>query len=61
MQNQNRFKSWGLWLSVASLVTFVSKTYIGYEIPQADELVNLILVTLTGFGILNNPSDGDKF
>ena len=58
---QNRFKSWSLWLSVASLVTFTAKTYFQFEIPEADKFVNLILVVLTGFGILNNPTDGDKF
>ena len=58
---QNRFKSWGTWLSVASLITFISKTYFGYEIPEADQLVNLILVALTGFGILNNPTDKENF
>jgi hypothetical protein len=59
--NQNRFKSWALWLSVAALIAFVSKTYFNYEIPQFDTLVNLLLVVLTGFGILNNPTDKAKF
>jgi hypothetical protein len=59
--NQNRFKSWALWLSVAALIAFVSKTYFNYEIPQFDTLVNLLLVVLTGFGILNNPKDKKKF
>jgi len=58
---QNRFRSWALWLAVAALIAFVSKTYIGYEIPEFDQLVNLILVVLTGFGILNNPVDKDNF
>jgi uncharacterized membrane protein len=54
---QNRFKSWALWLSVAALIGFVAKTYFGYEIPQFDTLVNLILVVLAGFGIINNPTN----
>lgn len=54
---QNRFRSWGLWLSVAALIGFVSKTYFGYDIPQFDTLVNMILVILVGFGIINNPTD----
>ncbi len=58
---QNRFKSWALWLSVAALIAFVAKTYFGYEIPQFDTLVNLILVVLTGFGILNNPTNKEGF
>ena len=58
---QNRFRSWALWLSVAALIAFVTKTYVGYEIPQFDTLVNLILTVLTGFGILNNPKDPSGF
>ena len=58
---QNRFRSWALWLSVAALVAFVTKTYAGYEIPQFDTLVNLVLVVLTGFGLLNDPTTADRF
>lgn len=58
---QSRYKSWALWLSVASLIAFVSKVYFNYEIPQFDKLVNLILVVLTGFGILNNPTEKNNF
>lgn len=54
---QNRLKSWALWLSVAALVGFIVKTYIGYEIPQYDTFVNLILVVLSGFGIINDPTN----
>ena len=61
MQTQSRLKSWPLWLSVATLITFVTKTYFNYEIPQADKLVDLILIVLTGFGVLNNPTDPNKF
>ena len=52
---QNRFKSPVVWLSAAALVGFVSKTYFGYTIPEFDTLVNLVLVVLMGFGIINNP------
>ena len=58
---QNRFKSWALWLSIAALIAFVSKTYFGYEIPEFDTLVNLVLIVLAGFGILNNPTSKDNF
>jgi len=61
MDKQARYKSWALWLSVAALVAFVSKTYFNYEIPGWDNLVNLILVALTGFGLLNNPTDKNHF
>lgn len=58
---QNRFKSWALWLSVAALIGFIVKTYFNYEIPQFDTLVNLVLVVLAGFGIINNPTDSQNF
>jgi len=54
---QNRFKSWALWVSVAALVAFVLKAWFGYEIPGWDEFVNLLLVVLAGFGIINNPTN----
>lgn len=56
---QNRLKSWALWVSVGALIAFVSKTYFGYEIPQFDQLISLILVVLAGFGIINNPTDAN--
>jgi len=58
---QSRFRSWALWLSVAALISFVLKTYFKYEVEGFDTLVNLILVMLTGFGILNNPTDAKRF
>jgi len=61
MQTQNRFRSWPLWLATSALIAFTSKTYFGYEIPQFDTFVNLLLVALSAAGILNNPSDSEKF
>ena len=58
---QKRYKSWALWLSVAALVGYVLKTYFKYEIQGFDTLVEMILVVLTGFGILNNPTDRQRF
>ena len=58
---QNRLKSWALWLSVSALVSFVLKTYLKFEVEGFDTLINMVLVVLTGFGILNNPTDSEKF
>lgn len=55
---QNRFKSWALWLSIAALVIYVVKISTGYDLgPIWDELSNLLLPVLVGFGIINNPTD----
>ena len=58
---QNRFRSWALWLSVATLIGFVVKTYFNYEISKFDELVNMILIVVSGFGIINNPTSKNSF
>ena len=58
---QNRLRSKTAWLSVLTLVIFVAKTYFGYNIPEADQLINLILITGTAVGIFNNPERSDKY
>jgi uncharacterized membrane protein len=60
MQTQNRFKSWPLWTAIFALIVFCSKMYFHYEIPGADQLINLILPVVVGFGIINNPTDPNK-
>ena len=57
---QSRLKSWPLWVSSGALIAFVSKTYFGYEIPEFNTLVNMILVVAMGLGLVNNPSDSTK-
>lgn len=57
---QNRWRSKALWLSVAALIGFVAKNYLGYEIPQYDQLVDLVLTVLIGFGIINSPTNQGK-
>lgn len=58
---QNRFKSKVLWVAVLALFYFVVKNWIGFEIPMWDEFVDKLIPVLIGFGILNNPTDKDKF
>jgi hypothetical protein len=58
---QNRFKSKIVWVSTATLVLFVLKTYFNLEIPQADKLLELILITASALGIFNNPEAKDHF
>ncbi len=58
---QNRFKSYVLWMAVAALVAFVTKEWIGWEIPKFDEFVELLLTVLVGFGVVNNPTDKSHF
>lgn len=59
---QNRFKSWALWLSVGALVVYVVKMTTGLDFgPVWDELSELLLPVLAGFGIVNNPTDKQNF
>lgn len=58
---QNRFRSKIAWASVLMLVLFVLKTYYKIEVPEADTLVNLILVAASALGIFNNPTDKGEF
>ena len=55
---QKRFKSWALWVSIAALVIYVVKISTGFDLgPIWDELSELLLPVLVGFGIINNPTD----
>lgn len=60
--NQNRFKSWALWLSVAALVAFCVKSFSGIDIADwLNQFMNVLLPVLVGFGIINNPTDKHHF
>ncbi len=57
-----RFKSWALWLSIAALVVFCVKEFVGVDISETvDGLLNVLLPVLTAFGIVNNPTDKENF
>lgn len=57
---QNRFKSWALWASVAALVVFCVKEFVGLDISHTvDGLLNVLLPVLVAFGVVNNPTDPD--
>ncbi|MBQ7033777.1 MAG: holin [Clostridia bacterium] len=58
---QNRFKSRVLWMAVAALIAFVTKEWLGWEIPRFDEFVELVMAVLVGFGVINNPTDKYNF
>lgn len=58
---QNRLKSRVLWVAAAALVAFVTKEWLGWEIPKFDEFVELLLTVLVGFGVVNNPTDKQHF
>jgi uncharacterized membrane protein len=57
---QSRFKSPVLLISMFTLIVFVLKEYFKIEIPKVNELLDLIMTVLIGFGIVNNPTDKDN-
>lgn len=58
----NRLKSWALWLSIAALVAFCIKEFVGIDISyKIDSFLNLLLPVLIGFGIINNPTNKNNF
>lgn len=57
-QNQNRWKSWALWTSLAALIVFCVKEFAGIDISETvDGLLNVLLPVLVAFGLVNNPTD----
>lgn len=56
-----RLRSPVLWASIMALVFFVAKKWIGFEIPEWDTFVELVMAVLIGFGVLNNPTDKSSF
>lgn len=58
---ENRFKSRVLWLSLFALIGFVTKEWLGFEIPKFDTFVELFLECLIAFGIVNNPTNRKHF
>lgn len=54
---QNRFRSWALWTSIAALVVFCVKEFAGADISGTVEgLLNAALPVLIAFGIINDPT-----
>ena len=58
---KERFKSPVLWLATFALIGFITKTWIGWEIPEFDTFVELVLAVLVAFGVVNNPTDKENF
>jgi uncharacterized membrane protein len=60
---QNRFKSWALWLSTSALVLYVLKNVLKLDIDSEmwNTVVDMVLIVLTQFGILNAPTTKGAF
>lgn len=59
---QNRWRSKTAWAAVLSLALFVAKNYFNVNLGgDTDQLVSLVLVTMSALGIFNNPEKADGF
>lgn len=58
---QSRLRSKTAWVATISLILFVLKTYFEIEIDKVDELVELILMVATVWGVFNNPERKDRY
>ena len=62
MEFLKRFKSWAVWLSLGALLVFCAKEFGGIDISATvDGLLNVLLPILVSFGIVNNPTDRQRF
>lgn len=60
--NQEWYKSWALWLSIAALVVYAIKTFFKLDISaEVDGFLNVLLPVLVGFGVINNPNVRDRW
>lgn len=57
----NRFKSPVVWTTLFALIAFITKEWVGFEIPKLEMFVELLLAFLIAFGIVNNPTDKTHF
>lgn len=56
---KEKMKSWPMWAAILSLIFFITKEWVGIEIPEWDMFVNILLNLLIAFGIVNNPNSRD--
>ncbi|MEG0013884.1 MAG: holin [Cellulosilyticaceae bacterium] len=56
-----RWKNYGLWVSIAALIPLVLSSFGINIIPNYQEIVNAILTILVTAGILNNPTTVTKW
>lgn len=62
MKWTERLKSWALWLSLASLIAFLVKSFFDLDIADwLNNFLDVLLPVLIAFGVVNNPMDRDHF
>ncbi len=58
----NRWKNYGLWVSIASLVLIIlQQLNVGIDAGQYNEIVTLVLSILVAAGVISNPTNGSGY
>lgn len=47
--------------AIIALFGFITKEWLGLEIPGLDKFVELMMGALIAFGVVNNPTDKENF
>lgn len=56
-----RFKNYGLWVSIASLVLLILQTAnVGIDVGKFHTAVDLILGVLVALGVISDPTTANK-
>ncbi len=56
-----RIKSPVAIVATAALIAFITKNWIGFEIPGWEEFISLVIGAGVAYGIWNNPTDEKKY
>lgn len=56
-----RFKNYGLWVSIAALIPLILQAFGISIIPDYQQIVNAILGILVTAGILSNPTTTNRW
>jgi uncharacterized membrane protein len=52
-----KIKSWPLWLGIAALIAWATKTIWGVNLDkEINDFMSLLFVVVAGFGVVNNPN-----
>lgn len=59
--DMNRFKNYGLWLSIAAFIPLLLSSFGIQIIPQYEQIVNAFLGILVVAGIISNPTTVNRW
>ena len=58
----NRWRNYGLWTSIASLILLGLQATGVHIIPETyNDIVNQLLIVLVALGVISNPNDGKGY